>query len=332
MMKVTWRSPANLALIKYWGKKENQFPINPSLSFPLLNCLTQTSVEALEKATGDFDLKCYLNNELHLEFTQKIKKYFQIIAEIEPRIKNYHYKVMTQNSFPHGAGIASSASGYSALAGCLGSLFQQSDIKTLSHWARLGSGSACRSFYDEFSIWGESAMNPSWRDEHASSYPMERVHPLFQKMHNLIFLVDTHEKKVSSSEGHALMQSSHFKEARIIQAQLNLKKILSSLEIGDWESFQRIVEEEALTLHGLMLAHEKGYSLTNDKTWGVIHFIRELQKNKKNQICFTLDAGPNVHVLFPQNQSSLKAILHSFAEENKISCIESGWGTGARQL
>ncbi|MGA8855504.1 MAG: diphosphomevalonate decarboxylase, partial [Christiangramia sp.] len=118
--EVTWQSPSNIALVKYWGKKENQIPANPSISFTLDNCQSTTrlkySTRKTESETGDFNFDFYFEGKQKDDFKPKILKFFQRIEKYCPYLKNYKFEIYSENSFPHSSGIASSASGMSALA------------------------------------------------------------------------------------------------------------------------------------------------------------------------------------------------------------------------
>ena len=124
--KVTWESPSNIALVKYWGKKKNQIPENPSISFTLNNCKTITTLTFTKKeGTDNFEFDVFLDGEMKNDFKPKIQTFFKRIEVYLPFLKDYHFKIETSNTFPHSSGIASSASGMSALALCLMSIERQ---------------------------------------------------------------------------------------------------------------------------------------------------------------------------------------------------------------
>ena len=123
---VKWSSPSNIALIKYWGKRGNQIPANPSISFTLDKCKTLTELTfELRNSNDGFSFEVYFDGVLKPDFQPKIETFFKRIEAYVPFVKNYHFKINTKNTFPHSSGIASSASGMSALAMCLLSLEQQ---------------------------------------------------------------------------------------------------------------------------------------------------------------------------------------------------------------
>ena len=163
--EVSWQSPSNIALVKYWGKKEEQIPANPSISFTLNNCHSTTTFKfrKQEISAGDFTFDFYFEGKQKEDFKPKILKFFQRIEKYCPYLKNYKLEVHSENSFPHSSGIASSASGMSAIALCIMDLekklypeMQQEYFnKKASFLARLGSGSASRSIDGGLVVWGE---------------------------------------------------------------------------------------------------------------------------------------------------------------------------------
>ena len=148
----SWKSPSNIALVKYWGKKPNgvQLPANASISFTLNNCATTTKLTYSEQDT--LEIEVLLEGEKEPSFIPKIQKFIERIAPIFPFVKTGKYRIDTSNSFPHSSGIASSASGMSALALCICDIAKEKGVlaendfkQTASVLARLGSGSASRS-------------------------------------------------------------------------------------------------------------------------------------------------------------------------------------------
>src|SRR6185369_5195996 len=126
--KVTWRSPSNIALVKYWGKKAGvQIPANPSISFTLENCYSETNVALVEKESKskDIELRFYFDGKANMAFQLKMLKFFETVKKDFPLLSQYGLLIHSGNSFPHSSGIASSASAMSALAICLCDLQQQ---------------------------------------------------------------------------------------------------------------------------------------------------------------------------------------------------------------
>ncbi|MCF7567172.1 diphosphomevalonate decarboxylase [Sabulilitoribacter arenilitoris] len=335
----TWSSPSNIALVKYWGKKENQIPANPSISFTLNNCKTTTTVSFTKKERKDnFSFEVYLDNEKKDDFKPKIETFFKRILPHLSFLKDYHFKIETSNTFPHSSGIASSASGMSALAACLMSIEKELNseitdeyfIKKVSFLARLGSGSACRSLEGDIVVWGKHDEIEESSDLFGVNYPF-KVHQNFKNYNDTILLVDKGEKQVSSTVGHNLMHNHPFAEQRFAQAHKNLSTLINVFKTGDLKSFIEIVESEALTLHAMMMTSMPYFILMKPNTLEIINKIWAYRKETNSKVCFTLDAGANVHVLYPENEteSVLEFInneLVAYCQNGHYICDRIGFG------
>ncbi|MFP4471584.1 MAG: diphosphomevalonate decarboxylase [Bacteroidales bacterium] len=339
--KVTWRSPSNIALVKYWGKKGFQLPANASLSMTLNRSYTETSV-AFSPAAGKGSFEFYFDGKQNEGFRLKLEKYFSRLGNEFPWLNRFDLEIYSKNTFPHSAGIASSASAMSALALCLCSIHQEvgknsqeTDFyKHASHIARIGSGSAARSVFGGFTSWGETDLIAASSDGYASKLDF-KVDPVFENMHDSILIVHSGEKKISSRVGHDLMERHDYAEARYRQARKNMKELLQVLKNGDSGNFVRIVEHEALSLHAMMMASDPGYVLLDENTLKIIEKIRHYRKQNYSALCFTLDAGPNVHVLFPETEnfkakSFIDNELKPFCENGQI--IHDMMGRGPERI
>ena len=308
--------PSNIALIKYWGKYERQIPANPSISYTLNNCKTNTFMEFV--ADEKFSVQTFLSGNEEKKFAEKIEKYFRNIEEFLPWILKGKYVIKTENTFPHSSGIASSASGFGAIAKCLMELDQQfsglqdSDFKLrkASFLARLGSGSACRSLYDGLVVWGATKEVEDSSDLYALQYPNDQIHEIFKHFNDWVLLIHEGEKSVSSTVGHSLMNTNPYAERRFQEAHENFAVLKEILKTGDMQNFIKLVEHEALTLHAMMMMSEPAFILMKTGTLAVINKIWDYRKETGLPLFFTLDAGANVHLLFPAN--SKEAIIKEF--------------------
>ncbi len=308
--------PSNIALIKYWGKYERQIPANPSISYTLNNCKTNTSMEFV--ADEKFSVQTFLSGNEEKKFAEKIEKYFRNIEEFLPWILKGKYVIKTENTFPHSSGIASSASGFGAIAKCLMELDQQfsglqdSDFKLrkASFLARLGSGSACRSLYDGLVVWGATKEVEDSSDLYALQYPNDQIHEIFKHFNDWVLLIHEGEKSVSSTVGHSLMNTNPYAERRFQEAHENFAVLKEILKTGDMQNFIKLVEHEALTLHAMMMMSEPAFILMKTGTLAVINKIWDYRKETGLPLFFTLDAGANVHLLFPAN--SKEATIKEF--------------------
>lgn len=300
--------PSNIALIKYWGKYDNQIPANPSISYTLSHCKTMTTMEFI--AHEPFSVQTFLSGKEEQKFAEKIEKYFNNIEQYLPWILQGKYIINTENTFPHSSGIASSASGFGAIAKCLMSLdasfsgipSDEESLKKASFLARLGSGSACRSIYSGLAVWGQSQVRES-SDLFAVKYPDDEVHEIFRDFNDWVLLIHEGEKSVSSTVGHGLMKTNPYAERRFQEARDNFEPMIRILKDGDLQAFIQLVEREALTLHAMMMMSDPAFILMKTGTLEVINKIWEFRKETGLPLFFTLDAGANVHLLFPNNGS-----------------------------
>ena len=300
--------PSNIALIKYWGKYENQIPANPSISYTLNHCRTNTTMEFF--AGEDFSVQTFLAGSEEKKFAEKIEKYFKNIEPYLPWVLKGKYIIKTENTFPHSSGIASSASGFGAIAKCLMNLDeifnsnnQQPEFtnQKASFLARLGSGSACRSLYEGLVVWGKTAEVEGSSDLFAVPYNNDEIHPIFRNFNDWVLLIHEGQKSVSSTVGHGLMNTNPYAERRFQEAHENFTKLKTILSSGDMEGFIKLVEHEALTLHAMMMMSEPAFILMQTGTLQVINKIWEFRRITGLALFFTLDAGANVHLLFPND-------------------------------
>ena len=339
---VKWSSPSNIALVKYWGKKNNQIPQNPSISFTLSESLTITSVEFKPKKNKVNSVIFEFNGIKDHEFGQKIKLFISNIEKYFSFLKNHDINIKSENNFPHSSGIASSASSMSALASCLVNIEkinsnQKDDsyyLKKKSFIARLGSGSASRSIEGPITLWGESKSFPGSSDLYAINISQD-VNQIFQDYQNSILIIDPGVKKISSSIGHKLMNENPFSKIRFSEAKNNIAKLKDVLNSGHLDEFINITESEALMIHSLMLSSSPYFILMKPNTLEVIRRILEYRRETKNPVCFTLDAGSNVHLLYPNN---IKSEVKKFIEDELLKfckskmCIYDSLGSGSAKI
>ena len=338
----SWRSPSNIALIKYWGKYGQQLPRNPSLSFTLSACFTETSIQVIPESK--FDLEVFYDGSPKPAFKEKILSFFSRIESDFPWLKNSAFILNSKNTFPHGAGIASSASAMSALALCIMVIDQQINgtvdpeffsWSKASAIARLGSGSACRSVFPVAAVWGETPSIPGSSNEYALPWA-SNIHPIYSSFQDTILVVSDNEKSVSSTQGHALMDDHPYADNRFKTAHQNLEKLIQIMKDDEHlDVFISIVESEALQLHALMMSGHYPFILFHPNTIAIINEVWRFRKENQIPVCFTLDAGPNVHLLYPASFKSIIApwietTLKSFCFEGHI--IEDHVGNGPEKM
>lgn len=288
LMKSTAKAHANIAFIKYWGRKNEalRLPANDSISMNLSEVFTVTTVEFSEN---------YKKDEVELvgkELDEKEKK--RVIDHLD-KIRNLakittFARVLTKNNFPAGTGIASSASGFAALtvAGTEAAGLKLSE-RQLSILARQGSGSACRSIPDGFVEWKSGTSSES-----------SFAHTLFSSdwfnLVDILAIVEKKTKKISSTEGHTLTGSSPFYKARISGMKNKLKKIKQALFNKDFKTFGEISEAEAINMHAVMMTSFPAIYYWTPGTMRIILSVIDWREEGL-LVYFTIDAGPNVHLL-----------------------------------
>lgn len=335
----TCSSPSNIALVKYWGKFEPQLPANPSISFTLNDCKTITTVSFQEKSSEDFSFDFYFDNQPKDSFKPKIETFFKRVSAYLPFLKNYHFEIRTENTFPHSSGIASSASGMAALSVNLMCIEKQLNPEMTDNYfwekasflARLGSGSACRSLKGELVVWGKTNSIPNSSDLFGIPFPFE-IHENFKNYRDTILIVEEGQKSVSSTVGHELMNNHPFAQKRFEQAHENLTKISTYIQNGNLTDFIDLVESEALTLHAMMLTSSPSFILMRPETLEIINRIRAFRKATSIPVCFTLDAGANVHLLHPDEfqdavSTWVKSELAAYCQGGRF--IEDHLGNGS---
>jgi diphosphomevalonate decarboxylase len=335
-LKTAWLSPSNIALIKYWGKLPVQIPANPSISFTLNQSKTVMLVEAHPHNKKEISLDFYFEGEINEKFKNKIVKFLDTQTTRFPWLLTHHLTIRSENTFPHSSGIASSASSMSALNLCLLSLDEQvkgqkthldNFYREASELSRLASGSAGRSVYPFLVSWGKIGELVETSDLYATPLEKKDIHTIFHDYCDSIIIVDGGEKSVSSRAGHALMDTHPFKAERFKRARTNMTKLLQAMKVGDLETFIEVVEEEALMLHALMMTSQPSYILLKPESLLLIEKIREFRNVQKIPVCFTIDAGPNIHLLFPvKHKLAVRAWLTTEFSQFKIIHDEVGMG------
>ncbi|MBC7713743.1 MAG: diphosphomevalonate decarboxylase [Rhizobacter sp.] len=323
-LKVGWTSPSNIALVKYWGKIPVQIPANPSVSFTLSKAKTSMTVFASPSNLKAVDVDFYFEGELNEKFKTKIVKFLETEVDRFPWLKEFHLAINSENTFPHSSGIASSASSMSALNLCLLSLDEkitghraltEDFFREASDLSRKASGSASRSVYPLLATWGEIDNLPETSNLFATPVKKNEIHEAFKSFCDAILIVDAGEKSVSSRAGHALMDNHPFAIERFKRARYNLNKLLAAMKTGDMNTFIEVVEEEALMLHSLMMTSNPSYILLKPTSLLLIEKIREFRSKTNIPVCFTIDAGPNIHLLYP---AEFKTDVHQWLQKDLV--------------
>ncbi|TRX71297.1 diphosphomevalonate/mevalonate 3,5-bisphosphate decarboxylase family protein [Carboxylicivirga sp. M1479] len=320
-------APSNIAIVKYWGKQAIQEPVNPSISFTLSQALTNTNIK-YTAGTGALTIEFLFEGQSKSSFVPKLQTLVNRLHEYLPFLKTGHLRIESANTFPHSSGIASSASSMASIAKALYDIQMQIDANAIhqakeeltSIMARLGSGSACRSTQAGWALWGETPLNKQASNQYGISIQAD-IHSTFKDLQDSILVIRKGAKSVSSTVGHQLMEKHPYREGRIQQANKNTELLLKALKTGDFDAFATICEEEALSLHGLMMSSSPAYTLMAPETLRAIKRIKKFREHHHIPLTFTLDAGPNIHLIYPSSQSK---IIKPFIQEHLKVLCENG--------
>lgn len=287
----TVRVGSNIAFIKYWGVAE------ASLNIPLNNSISMTLAEAYTVTTVAWDVDNQLAED---QFTIDSKPFSgdsakRLIRHLD-RIRSlagvaYRAQVASENNFPMASGIASSASGFAALtvAAC-SALGLNLDATQLSAIARRGSGSACRSLFGGFVEWERG------EDDQSSV-----AHQLFPAEHwdlyDVVAVVSGAAKSVSSEAGHSLAASSPLNRGRIEGLTHALDEVRIAIQSRDIQRLGPAIEQDALAMHAVMMTGKPSLLYWQPGTLEILHAVRRWREQDKIPVYFTIDAGPNVHLI-----------------------------------
>jgi diphosphomevalonate decarboxylase len=296
MITATTLAHPNIAFIKYWGNRDNtlRLPVNGSISMNLEGLSTRTTVSF--QPSLPFDELIINGHEVTGPGLDRVSYILDIIRGMA-NIKD-HAEVMTGNNFPSGAGIASSASAFAALA-LAGSKAARLDLSEpeLSRLARRGSGSASRSIPGGYVEW-QAGMN----DEDSFAYSI--AEPDHWNLVDCVAIVSDSHKKTGSTEGHAIAPTSPLQEARVTDAPRRLEMCRNAILNRNFESFASIVELDSDMMHSVMMTSNPALHYWKPASLHVMNAVRQWRWEGL-PVCYTVDAGPNVHVICPESEAHI---------------------------
>lgn len=312
------RANTNIALVKYWGKKDEtlKIPFQSSLSMTLDALYTDTGMLFHEGKEDIFYLNGVLQDRAE---THKISCFLDLFRE---KTQNYNkIFISSYNNFPTAAGLASSSSGYAALTVAANDLFGlELESHDLSKMARLGSGSACRSLFGGFVTWNCGS-------DHDSSYAMPFADASDYAM--LILLIDTKRKKQSSTYGmKQVVEESVFYPAWVAQAEKDFEAMKQAILAKDFTAIGKIAEANCLKMHATTWGVKEPFSYLLPESYQAIEHIREIRQ-KGLEIYFTMDAGANVKVFC--KKADLPEVMKKFKKYYPLyKLLPSGSGNGSQ--
>ncbi len=318
MRKVKARACSNLALLKYWGRKDNalRLPANNSISLNLDKLITTTTLEKADKDVLVIDGEVKQGGEF-----KRVVNFLDLAGGIG-RVK---CKVVSENSFPVATGFSASASGFAALAAAANEFFKL-DLgeKELSILARKGSGSACRSIPSGFVRWKTGN-----RDE--ESYAETIFEADYWDLRILAVVVSKKVKEVPTSEGHELAWSSPYFKTRLKIIKQREKELLSVLRSKDFEKLGFIVEREMFEFQTIPMTSKPNLFYWYPQTVEVIHWVCSLRKEEDLPVFCTINTGHNVYLLtLPDKVEQVLGRLKKLAIVEQV--IENRVGKGAEVI
>ena len=304
-------APSNIALCKYWGKRNTELnlPLNGSLSISLGELGSHTTIVSGE----DVD-RVFLNGELQTEnsaFARKVIAFVDLFRRdlVQP------LTIKSINNIPTAAGLASSASGFAALMLALNEFYQlKLTVPQLSAFARMGSGSASRSLFQGFSEWHQGSADDGM-DSFAEQLPMQ-----WPGLRIGLLKVCTAEKKVDSRAGmQRTVESAKLYQSWPEQAMADLKTIRDAIHDQNFEMLGMTAEQNALSMHATMIASWPPLLYWQPESVEAMHRVWEL-RNKGVQVYLTMDAGPNLKLLFLQaDELTIRAHFSELQDADIVS-------------
>lgn len=316
---------SNIAFVKYWGVRKEPpdagQPLNPSISMTLREAVTTTRVTF--RPGGPPERDALILNERPGP-PEALVRVTRVLDEVRRRAGlRAPAEVVSANNFPTSTGVASSASGFAALAlaaaAAAGLPCAPQDLVDLAH---TGSGSACRSLYGGYVLWDAS----SGREAGATSV-RQIVAEDYWPLVDLVAVVSRRAKKVPSTEGHLLAWSSPFLEARLSQARTAARIVEKAILDRDFETLCRAMEAETLSMHAVMMTSQPALLYWLPETVAVMGKVRSLREQGGIPCAFTIDAGPNVHVIaLPEAAPEVRRELEAVPGVEEVLFCTTGGG------
>ncbi len=312
----------NIAFIKYWGNSDDhlRLPVNSSISMNLEGLFAETYVEWTDtRFTDEFTL-----NDEHQsgDSLQRVIRHLDILRKRLGRQSKA--KVVSRNNFPTGAGIASSAAAFAALTSAgiaaAGATLSERELSTI---ARLGSGSAARSIPPGFVEWYAA-------DTHEESYAQSLFAPDYWDLVDVVAVVNKGHKAVGSTAGHSSAQTSPLQNARITGAEERVAQVRTAIKERNFNHFAAVVELDSNLMHSVMMTSSPPLFYWEPASLKIMKLVREWRAEGLS-VCYTLDAGPNVHCICVRNDAeTVSSRLNSLSEVLTTLSANVGGGTQVR--
>ncbi|MEK7431956.1 MAG: diphosphomevalonate decarboxylase [Cyanobacteriota bacterium] len=320
-MIVKVKTNTNIALVKYWGKKNSKLktPLNNSISMTLDKLFTITSAEVIDSKKDEV----FFNNiQKEDDKSKKIVDFIDIFRNNFDK-KDKKIRIITENNFPTASGLASSASGFSALSVAVANVLNLNlTDKELSIYSRLGSGSACRSIFGGFVEWNKGEV-----EDGSDSYATQIKDENYWDLNMIVCIVDDIKKDKSSTDGmKETVETCPFYPAWLETIEKDLQEVRNGILEKDLEKVGQTMEHNCLKMHSTMFTTKPSIIYWKPKTLEIIHKVREL-RNEGLNCYFTIDAGANVKILCQKNDSNkIMNFIDNILPKDKIIVCSAGSG------
>jgi len=321
---VTWRCPSNIELIKYWGKYEELLPYNPSLSLTLTNAYTETKIDYT--ISDKPSVKYILDGIYKPEMTQLITAYINKLNPYFSYLPVLKLVIHSYNSFPQLSGTIISSSEVGSLALCLCTIEEELTgqkaeseffFRKASFIARLGSGCAARSIYGGSVLWGTlPKINESSELYGIHLGPL----PFLEDLNVATMIVSSSNEPDTPLFRYIKLQFYNVASCRYEHATMHILRLLDIIKRKDYFAFCGLVESEALILHRMVLSSSVYGIFFHPETLNIISKVRSFRKKSGIPFCFTIDAAPNIHILYP---NQFREIVINFIRDTLLPDCES---------
>ncbi|MDD4746170.1 MAG: hypothetical protein PHW19_02700 [Salinivirgaceae bacterium] len=299
---ISYDAPANVSLVKNFGSYRNKTSGNPSFSMTLNKSRSQTTVHYNYDASNKTEFSITINGAESDYLRQRIGVWLKRVSPIFPWISNTKFEIsviIDQDLVPFVGIYTVMTSMSSCLAGIahrLGKSDSKTQFQTISSIALLDSENAARSVYGGFVGFGKSPSIAWSSDKYATQYQRDAI--IYNKLNDSILVFESPEAEFKKPNPDDLLNHPYL-EARVKHAQLNINKFLRALDEGIWDLFEKIIENEALTLLALLLSSENSSFFPNRKIIDWAHYLREERDKSSSPITFTFDRELRLHILYP---------------------------------
>lgn len=331
-MSIRATSSPNIALIKYWGNR------NDALRLPAADSLSITldvpRVEVMVDHAEQFSARSFESDDTERLLTDREKarllKHFTLVKKYLIDIDAEEafpasVSVEIRSTIPRGIGLASSAAVFSALAEAYAKFVREVSRRDVSILARLGSGSASRSVFGGF-----VAMISGTGEATGSSYAEQIVPENHWKLWDVIIAPSTDEKKTGSTEGHALAPTSPLFEARVGAIPARQKMCIEAIRQKDFEKLRRVAEEDCMDMHAVMVSSTPALEYFSEDTYRIVREIKALRDREHLAVLYTMDAGPTVHLIC--EEGALPSVRAYANAQNDCTVFEAGVGGGSHLI